>query len=124
MEMKFGGMKAVKWYMWAMACLTDPKFSEQRIELTKSVSLVYIIDDIFDVYGSLDDLTCFTDAVNRWDSTDTVQLPDYMKSCFNLLHDTINELASKSDDHNGLDGSYVERYMTENDGVSVEDAQI
>ncbi|KAK4254031.1 hypothetical protein QN277_009463 [Acacia crassicarpa] len=102
MEMKFGRMKAVKWYMWPMACLTDPKFSKQRIQLTKSVSLVYIIDDIFDVYGSLDDLTCFTDAVNRWDSTDTVQLPDYMKSCFNLLHNTINELAAKVQLKHGL----------------------
>ncbi|KAI9105158.1 hypothetical protein K1719_022687 [Acacia pycnantha] len=102
MEMKFGRMKAVKSYMWPMACLTDPKLSEQRIELTKSVSLVYIIDDIFDVYGSLDDLTCFTDAVNRWDSTDIVQLPGYMKACFNLLHDTINELASKVQQKHGL----------------------
>ncbi|OMO98840.1 hypothetical protein COLO4_13672 [Corchorus olitorius] len=34
--------------MWAMAILTDPSLSEQRLELTKPISLVYIIDDIFD----------------------------------------------------------------------------
>lgn len=52
--------------MWPMACFTDPRFSEQRIELTKPISLVYIIDDIFDVYGTLDQLTLFTDAIKRY----------------------------------------------------------
>ena len=64
-EMKFSKLKPVKWYMWSMACLTDPMLSEQRIELIKPVSLVYIIDDIFDVYGSLDELIHFTNAVKR-----------------------------------------------------------
>jgi len=54
------------WYLWPMACFTDPRFSDQRIELTKSISLIYIIDDIFDVYGTLDQLTLFRDAVNRY----------------------------------------------------------
>ncbi|GMY37114.1 (3S,6E)-nerolidol synthase 1-like [Fagus crenata] len=34
--------------MWPMACLTDPSLSEQRVELTKPLALLYIIDDIFD----------------------------------------------------------------------------
>ncbi|XP_054778312.1 neryl diphosphate diphosphatase, chloroplastic-like [Prosopis cineraria] len=100
--MAFAKFNPVKWYMWPMACLTDPKFSRQRIELIKPVSLVYIIDDIFDVYGSLDQLTNFTNAVNRWESTATEKLPDYIKVCFNLLQDTINELASKIQEKHGL----------------------
>ena len=65
-ELKFARDEPIKWYMWAMACLTDPRLSEERIELTKPPSLVYIIDDIFDAYGSKDELTLFTDAVNRY----------------------------------------------------------
>ena len=64
-ELKFARDEPIKWYMWSMACLTDPCFSEERIELTKPLSMVYIIDDIFDVYGSIDELTLFVDAVNR-----------------------------------------------------------
>ena len=52
--------------MWPMACVTDPRFSEERIEFPKPLSLVYIIDDLFDVRGSIDTLTLFTDAVNRY----------------------------------------------------------
>lgn len=55
--------------MWSMAVLTDPTLSEQRVELTKPISLVYIIDDIFDVYGTLDELTLFTEAINRYASS-------------------------------------------------------
>ncbi|XP_054778313.1 neryl diphosphate diphosphatase, chloroplastic-like [Prosopis cineraria] len=100
--MAFARFNPDKWYLWPMACLTDPKFSKQRIELIKPVSLVYIIDDIFDVYGSLDQLTNFANAVNRWESTATEKLPDYMKICFNLLQDTINEMASKVQEKHGL----------------------
>jgi len=64
--MKFAGYNPLKWYMWPMACFTDPCSSNQRVELTKPISLVYIIDDIFDVHGTLDQLTVFTEVVNRY----------------------------------------------------------
>jgi len=50
----------------AMACFTNPCLSEQRIELTKFISLIYIVDDIFDVYGTLDQITLFIDAIIRF----------------------------------------------------------
>ena len=46
--------------------LTGPSFSDQRIDLTKPISFIYLIDDIFDVYGTLDELTLFTEAVTRY----------------------------------------------------------
>lgn len=65
-ELKFARDQPVKWYIWSMACLTDPKLSEERVELTKPISFIYLIDDIFDVYGTLDELILFTEAVNRY----------------------------------------------------------
>ena len=64
-ELKFARDQPLKCYMWPMAIIPDPMLSEQRIELTKPISLIYIIDDIFDVGGTLDELTLFTEAVNR-----------------------------------------------------------
>ena len=52
-----------------MACLTDPELSDQRIDLTKPISFIYIIDDIFDVHGTLEELTLFTEAINKYTST-------------------------------------------------------
>ena len=65
-ELGFARDQPLKWYIWSMACLTDPSLSQQRVELTKPISFIYVIDDIFDVYGSLDELILFTEAVNRY----------------------------------------------------------
>jgi (3S)-linalool synthase len=65
-EPKFAQYQPLKWYMWPMACFTDPSFSEERIELTKVISLIYLVDDIFDVHhGTLGQLTLFTDLATR-----------------------------------------------------------
>ena len=64
-ELAFARDQPLKWYIWSMTCLTDPILSKERLELTKSISFIYMIDDIFDVYGSLDELVLFTEAVSR-----------------------------------------------------------
>ncbi|KAI4296532.1 hypothetical protein L6164_036482 [Bauhinia variegata] len=94
-DLKFARDEPIKCYMWPVACLSGPHFSEERIELTKPLSLLYIIDDIFDVYGSIEELTLFTDAVNRWNLEAMEQLPDYMKACYKALYDITNEFALK-----------------------------
>ncbi|KAK8607879.1 hypothetical protein V6N13_023324 [Hibiscus sabdariffa] len=94
-ELKFARDQPAKWYIWSMACLTDPTLSDQRIDLTKAISLIYVIDDIFDVYGTLDELTLFQQAVERWDYGASDGLPDYMKLCFKALHDITNEISQK-----------------------------
>ncbi|MCD9641438.1 hypothetical protein HAX54_027621 [Datura stramonium] len=82
----------LKWYTWPMAILTDPKMSQQRIELAKCISFIYVIDDIFDVYGTVEELTLFTQAVNRWELTAMMELPEYMKLPYRTLYDTINTI--------------------------------
>ncbi|PRQ28599.1 (3S,6E)-nerolidol synthase 1 [Rosa chinensis] len=94
-ELKFARDQPLKWYIWSMACLADPKLSEERVELTKPISFIYLIDDIFDVYGTLHELILFTEAVNRWDIAAIDHLPDYMKICFKALYDMTNEISCK-----------------------------
>nr|GMC83781.1 (3S,6E)-nerolidol synthase 1-like [Ipomoea batatas] len=79
-ELKLARNQPLKWYIWSVAMATNPTLSRQRIEITKPTSLVYIVDDIFDVYGTLDELILFTEAINRWEVAD--KLPSYMKMCF------------------------------------------
>ncbi len=64
-ELKFARDQPLKWWIWSTTALTDPSLSEQRIDLVKPISFVYMIDDIFDVNGTLDDLTLFTQVVDR-----------------------------------------------------------
>ncbi|KAL6201059.1 hypothetical protein ACLB2K_024774 [Fragaria x ananassa] len=94
-ELKLARDQPLKWYILSMACLTDPKLSEERVELTKLISFVCLIDDIFDVYGTLDELILFTESVNRWEITAIDHLPDNMKICFRALYDITNEISCK-----------------------------
>ncbi|XP_009626821.1 (3S,6E)-nerolidol synthase 1 [Nicotiana tabacum] len=80
----------LKWYAWPMALFADPRMSLQRIELAKCISFIYVIDDIFDVYGTVEELTLFTEAVNRWELDAMVDLPEYMRTPYRALYDTIN----------------------------------
>ncbi|KAI3448892.1 hypothetical protein Pfo_005557 [Paulownia fortunei] len=92
-ELKSARSQPMKWHMWSMTVLLDPSWSFQRILLTKPISLVYIVDDIFDLYGTLDQLTLFTQAVKSWEICETEGLPDYMKMCFKAIQETTQEIS-------------------------------
>ncbi|KAK9214422.1 hypothetical protein WN944_006414 [Citrus x changshan-huyou] len=62
--------------------------------VTIAIALITVIDDIYDVYGTLDELELFTAAVERWDIHYALNhLPDYMKLCFFELYNFVNEFA-------------------------------
>ncbi|XP_065879090.1 probable terpene synthase 13 [Euphorbia lathyris] len=94
-ELKFARNEPIKWHLWAMAILNQPNLSEQRIDLTKSISFIYLIDDIFDVHGTLHQLILFTQIIDRWDIAAAEQLPDCMRICFKALDKVTNEISYK-----------------------------
>ncbi|XP_050214272.1 (3S,6E)-nerolidol synthase 1-like isoform X1 [Mercurialis annua] len=91
----FARDQPAKWYVWCVAALTDPSLSQQRIDLFKPIAFVYLIDDIFDEYGTLPDLILFTEIVSRWDIAAAGQLPDCMRICFEALDNVTNEISYK-----------------------------
>ncbi|KAK3188179.1 hypothetical protein Dsin_027740 [Dipteronia sinensis] len=80
--------------MCAVGLVFQPNLSNFRKWLTKVVVFILVIDDIYDNYGSLEELQDFTNAVDRWDSKETDEnLPNCMKLCFQALYDTTNQIA-------------------------------
>lgn len=65
-----------------------PQYSNCRRVLTKVAAFVTIIDDIYDVYGTLDELELFTYAVERFVQNfkfnNTTYIYCYSKVNFNL----------------------------------------
>ncbi|KAL5207474.1 hypothetical protein ABZP36_031909 [Zizania latifolia] len=82
-----------KWYVWVMTAIEDASFSRCRIELTKVTSFVYIVDDIFDLVGTQDELSSFTQAIKMWDIAAVDSLPSYMRSCYRALYTITNDIA-------------------------------
>ncbi|PPE00220.1 hypothetical protein GOBAR_DD02755 [Gossypium barbadense] len=80
-------------FLWTVGIAFDPHFGNLRRTLTKIIALITSIDDVYDVYGTLDELELFTQAVERWDINAMELLPEYMKICFFALYNSINEIA-------------------------------
>ncbi|XP_065875901.1 terpene synthase 10-like [Euphorbia lathyris] len=91
-KLRFSRDRIVENFLWTVGVTYEPRFSYCRRMATKINALITTIDDIYEVYGTLEELELFTDAVKRWDVNEIEQLPDYMKICFVALHNTINEI--------------------------------
>lgn len=53
-------------FFWNVGVVFEPQYSTSRIGLTKVGALITTIDDVYDVYGSLDELELFANAVERF----------------------------------------------------------
>lgn len=92
-KLDFARDRLMECFFSAVGMAFKPEFSKCRKGLTKVAAFISSIDDVYDVYGSLDELELFTDAVTRWDINMVNNLPDYMKLCFLALYNTVNEMA-------------------------------
>ncbi|EXB31237.1 Myrcene synthase [Morus notabilis] len=92
-KLEFARDRLMENFLWTVGVVFEPQFGYCRRMSTKVNALITVIDDIYDVYGTLDELELFTDVVDRWDVNDMDQLPDYMKMCFLALHNSINDIA-------------------------------
>nr|QWQ79595.1 TPS37 [Juglans sigillata] len=80
-------------FLWAAGQSFQPHYGYGRRMITRVFSLITTIDDIYDLYGSLDELELFTDVIERWDLKAIDRLPYYMQICFLALNNFVNEMA-------------------------------
>ncbi|KAK4577394.1 hypothetical protein RGQ29_027762 [Quercus rubra] len=92
-KLSFSRDRLMECFFWTVGMAYEPQFSHLRKGLTKVTSLITAIDDVYDVYGTLDELELFTDAVERWDINAVKNLPNCMKLSFLALYNTVNEMA-------------------------------
>ncbi|CAK9187057.1 unnamed protein product [Ilex paraguariensis] len=92
-ELNFIRNRLIECFFGTVGKIYELRFSNCRIGLTQIIALITTIDDVYDVYGSLDELQLFTDAVKRWDANAVKSFSYYMKLCFLALYNTVNEMA-------------------------------
>ena len=63
--MSFARDRLVENYFWTVGKNFDPDLGNLRRVLTKVNSLITTIDDVYDVYGTLEELELFTEAIDR-----------------------------------------------------------
>ncbi|KAK8559875.1 hypothetical protein V6N13_016608 [Hibiscus sabdariffa] len=101
-KLSFARDRLMEGLLWTVGYMFEPQFGNIRRALTKLIALITSTDDVYDVYGTLDELELFTQAVDRWDINAMDLLPQYLKICFLALFNTINELAFDNLKENGF----------------------
>ncbi|KAF5478804.1 hypothetical protein F2P56_005335 [Juglans regia] len=91
-KLPFARDRVVECFFWIVAVYYEPQYSLARKILTKVIALTSIIDDIYDVYGTLEEIEIFTEAIERWNVRSMNTLPKYMQICYKALLDVFEEI--------------------------------
>ncbi|XP_031279517.1 terpene synthase 10-like [Pistacia vera] len=78
-------------FFWATGTTSEPQYGYCRIVCAIVNALITSMDDVYDVYGTLDELEILTEAIDRWDVNKIEQLPHFMKIFFLALYNFVNE---------------------------------
>ncbi|KAK7243798.1 hypothetical protein RIF29_38610 [Crotalaria pallida] len=107
-KLNFVRDRLVENFIWTVGTNFKPEFGTFRRVCTKVNSLITTIDDIYDVYGTLEELELFTQAIDRWDPKTNDSLPEYLKVCFLTLYNFVNGLAYETLKEKGY---YITPYL-------------
>lgn len=92
LDKSFARDRLVEHYFWSNGMVSEPQYGASRNVITKLTSIITIIDDFYDVYGSVEELELFTDFVDRWDITEVDKLPYNIRTVFLALFNTTNDI--------------------------------
>ncbi|KAH9294007.1 hypothetical protein KI387_040789, partial [Taxus chinensis] len=107
-QMNFFRHRHVEYFFWWTCGLFEPEYTTSRIGATKLSTLLTLLDDIYDTYGTFEELKPFTTALIKWDKNIVDSLPEYMKNSFHFAHETLEEITFKAEKSRG---HRVRKYM-------------
>nr|QHZ00920.1 terpene synthase 13 [Taiwania cryptomerioides] len=102
-KLEFSRHRHVEYYFWAAAGCIEPKYSIFRIGFAKLAALVTYLDDIYDTYGTMDELKIFTNSIKRWDLQAIEGLPEFMKVAFKAFDEAVRDMAQEAKKTQGRD---------------------
>ncbi|KAM3219800.1 terpineol synthase, chloroplastic [Capsicum annuum] len=101
-NLPFARDRLVENFFWTIGVNFHPEYGYFRRIATKVNALVTTIDDVYDVFGTLDELQIFTDAIQSWNIDKLDKLPDNMKMCYFALDNFINQVAADAFEEQGI----------------------
>lgn len=92
-ELKFARQKAAYCYFSAAATLFSPELSDARMSWAKNGILTTVVDDFFDVGGSMEELVNLIQLVEKWDvNIDKDSCSEHVRIIFLALKRAICEI--------------------------------
>ncbi|KAG2331807.1 hypothetical protein Bca52824_002987 [Brassica carinata] len=91
-QLHFSRDRIVENYFWTVGQIQEPQFGYVRRIMAKLYTFLTTIDDIYDIYGTLEELQLFTAAFENWDVNRLNELPEYMRLCFLVVYNEVNSI--------------------------------
>ncbi|XP_047963883.1 (+)-bornyl diphosphate synthase, chloroplastic-like isoform X2 [Salvia hispanica] len=82
--------RLVESYFWAIGVF-ETRY--ERKTAAKIITLITSLDDVYDIYGTLDELELFTLTLQRWDTEAINRHPYYLQLFYLVIHNFVFELA-------------------------------
>lgn len=64
-KLPFARDRIVECYFWPLGVFFEPKYGSGRKMLTKAIAVYSAIDDIYDAFGTLEELELYTQVAER-----------------------------------------------------------
>ncbi|KAL3736274.1 hypothetical protein ACJRO7_025264 [Eucalyptus globulus] len=91
-EFPFTRDRLAELYVWMLGVHFEPDYEIARGIVTKMMVIISILDDIYDVYGTLEELEIFTEAIERWDVDAIEGLPECMQVIYKIIFELYDEI--------------------------------
>ncbi|KAF8029949.1 hypothetical protein BT93_E2386 [Corymbia citriodora subsp. variegata] len=91
----FARDRLVEAYFWMSAIYFELEYEATREILTKTNVIFSIMDDLYDGYGTSEELELFTEAIERWDVDAKEKLPEYMQLFYQTVLGLYDEIGSE-----------------------------
>lgn len=102
-KLPFARDRLVECFFCAACIAPEPRLAACREVLAKVGSLLVHLDDVYDLYGTLDELDEFTHAIGTWDESSAAALPEYMKAMYSAIRSTSAAAADRVMQEQGYD---------------------
>ncbi|KAF8043192.1 hypothetical protein BT93_A1512 [Corymbia citriodora subsp. variegata] len=91
-KMDFCRDRLMEHFLWNALMVYEPQFGAFREMSTKITCMITLMDDVYDVFGSWEELQLLTKFIERWDISKIDELPSTIRTCFLAMYNTTNEI--------------------------------
>ncbi|CAN1250920.1 Alpha-copaene synthase [Linum perenne] len=84
--------RVVECYYWIYAVYFEPKYHLARMILAKIISMLSLLDDTYDNFGTYEEVKILTEAIQRFDISSLEALPDTMKNMYKIIIDLYDQI--------------------------------
>ncbi|WCJ35039.1 Sesquiterpene synthase [Euphorbia peplus] len=112
-KLPFSRDRIVECYFWPLGVFFEPKYESGRKMLTKAIAMYSVVDDIYDAFGTLEELELYTQVIESFDISNREKLPQYMQVNYEGLLDLYKEYEEHVTKEGRLDIMFYVKQMTQ-----------